>query len=456
MSTTALQYKFHGTLTSNDCKTYVPYSFDVPENTSNIHIDFEFSPLYATGRIHRNQINISLNDPDGIRGVCNIIREEGVDVNAIASTPGIRTAEIQAGTWTVFVDVHRILSPDTVHYDMTVTLSDEALSISPQVYDGSQRVAKKETGWYWGDLHAHTIHSDGHWDVPEFTKFMRAIGLDFVTLSDHNTVTGLAQHRSQTEDGFLAMGGMELSTFYGHMLALGGNAWYEWRLNITEGMDIKRIMQQVIDAGEMLIIAHPMAVDEPFCSGCHWQYETARPGVALGVEIWNGFWDEFNNEALQQYYAWLNLGLCLVATSGTDIHGPHPLDTPHRPGFNVVYAEELSEVGILTAVRKGHSYVSGGPELLFTAQTASGQSGMVGDLLPAEDVTVNVVWNKAHEGDILRLILDGKVYEQAIVGENGDKSWSFKAGDLNWVTLELRDAKYDLWAVANPIFFGER
>ncbi|MCB9461068.1 MAG: CehA/McbA family metallohydrolase [Anaerolineaceae bacterium] len=452
---TVKQFHFTGSLTKDDSKTYHPHTFEVPAGTTNIHVDFAFTPFYATGRIHRNQIDLSFNDPDGIRGVWNRVKAEGADINGIYSTPGIGSWPIQPGTWTVFVAAHRILPPDTVTYELAISLSDEPLTIVAPQYDGSQRVANANHGWYRGDLHAHTIHSDGWWDIPEFTAYMRGQGLDFVTLSDHNTVTGLAQHRSQTEDGFLAMGGMELSTFNGHMLALGSSHLYEWRLNITEGMDINRIMKQVIDKGDMLIIAHPMSVDEPFCSGCMWQFEDARPGVALGVEIWNEFWHPFNEEGLKQYYLWLSLGNKLVATSGTDIHHAPPPNIPRRMGYNVVYAESLSEQAILDAVRKGHLYVSGGPELLLTAEMASGEKAMCGDVLPAGAATISVKWSSAHEGDHLRLIVDGKVKEDRPVAPAGEQLWSLNLDEMSWCTVELRDEQFDLWAVSNPVFFGE-
>jgi len=448
-----MQYTFEGSVTKDDSKSYHPHSFDVPEGTTNVHIDFEFAPFYATGRIHRNQINVSLNDPDGIRGVWNIVREEGFDVNEVASSPGFGSWSVQAGTWTAFVDVHRVLPPDAVDYKLTVTLSDDPITVTAPSYDNIHKIAKAEAGWYRGDLHAHTIHSDGRWDVPEFTQFMRNLGLDFVSLSDHNTVTGLKQHRSQTEDGFLTMGGMELSTFNGHMLALGGEHWYEWRLDIEPGMDVNKIMQQVIDRDEMLVIAHPMSPDEPFCSGCMWTFEDARPGVALGVEVWNGFWHVFNEEGLQQYYVWLNMGHRLVATSGTDIHGPPPANVERRAGFNVVYAEELSEDGILAAIRKGHSYISAGPELHLNAMTESGQTAMMGDKLPDEAATVTATWKDAHEGDVLRFVVDGKVQEQFPVGEAGEQAWQFEAGQAKWCNIELRDSKNDMWALTNPIFW---
>jgi hypothetical protein len=454
-----MQFEFNGSLTKADSKTYRPYTFEVPAGTTNVHVDFKFAPFYSSGRIHRNQIDLGINDPDGIRGVWCIIKPEGFDVNAVASTPGIATAPIQPGTWTVHVAAHRILAPDTVHYTLTITLSDAPIAGSAKTYD--QPKTQKGAGWYRGDLHGHTIHSDGSWDIPEFTQFMRNVGLDFVTLSDHNTVTGLAQHRSQTDDQFLAMGGMELSTFNGHMLALGRTNYYEWRLGIRPDVDIHYIAQKAVDDGALLIIAHPHVPDEPFCSGCLWQFDDFRPGIAHGVEIWNGYWNVFNEDGLQQFYVWLNQGYRLSATSGSDIHGPMPTDPTQsdptrRAGFNVVYAEELSEPAILAAVRQGHSYISGGPELLLNATTASGMKGMAGDQLPSEALTLSVKWNGAHDGDLLRLIVEGKVYETMPATTSGEHQWSFDAGHAKWYTVELRDAKHGLWAVSNPIFFGER
>ena len=451
-----LTYTFTGQLTTEDNKTYKAHPFNVPEDVTNVHITFDYTPEYGTGRIHRNQVDISLDDPDGIRGNWSrACAENGIHVNAIASSPGFITGEVQAGEWTVYVAAHRILSPDTVEYTINITLSTDELDLNPPTYDGSQRVAKAETGWYRGDLHAHTLHSDGWWDIPEFTEYMRSRGLDFVSLSDHNTPTGLAQHRSQTEDGFLTMGGMELSTFNGHMLALGNSNWYEWRLGIRDGVDITSIMQAVVDSGALLIIAHPMAPDEPFCSGCHWFFDEARPGVAMGVEVWNGYWQVFNEQGLQQYYTWLNLGHRLVLTSGTDIHNRPVPDETRRAGANVVYAEELSEKAILDAVGKGHSYVSAEPELLLTATSASGKEAMCGDKLPNEASTIKVTWNDAHIEDILRFIVDGKVHEQVDVGVSGERQWTLEANQAAWCTVELRDANNDMWAVSNPIFFGE-
>src|SRR5689334_6487299 len=173
----ALQYKFTGSLNKNDSKTWHPFKFEVPAGTTNVHLEFEYSPHYATGRIHQNQINVTIDDAEAPRGQWNLMRNS-CDVNGILSSPGIRSAPIQPGTWTAYVEAHRILPSDTVTYELTVTLSSEPLALTPSPYEDCRKVASTRPGWYRGDLHGHTIHSDGRWDIPEFTRFQRNRGLD--------------------------------------------------------------------------------------------------------------------------------------------------------------------------------------------------------------------------------------------------------------------------------------
>ena len=81
------------------------------------------------------------------------------------------------------------------------------------------------------------------------------------------------------------------------------------------------------------------------------------------------------------WYRWLNRGHRMVATAGTDVHGPGQQYQSRSAGFNVVYADQLSEAGILRGVAAGHLYLSAGPTLSFAAlHEASGQR-MMGDSL---------------------------------------------------------------------------
>ena len=47
--------------------------------------------------------------------------------------------------------------------------------------------------WLAGDLHMHTVHSDGVMTVPELARFAAGRGLDFIAVTDHNTISHHAE-----------------------------------------------------------------------------------------------------------------------------------------------------------------------------------------------------------------------------------------------------------------------
>jgi hypothetical protein len=448
-----MQIAINKTITVADLHRHIPHEFDVPEGTTQIHIEFGYSPEYATDQEYRNQMSLSLFDPEGARGVYYLIREWGITINAMQNTPGINNGPIQPGTWTIYVDTYRLLPPDPINYRIDIDLSMDPINVTAAEY-GRKKSLHRGPGWYRGDLHAHSLHSDANWDVPDLVNFARRNGLDFVTLTDHNTVSGLPQHDSLTDGDLLTMGGIELTTFYGHALALGKRQWYEWRLDTEDQPTMRELAQRAIDSGALFVIAHPMSPGDPICSGCRWEYADMRPGNAPAVEVWNGVWREFNEMSLQEYYRWLNEGYRLVMTAGSDMHGP-PWDVEGRVGRNVVYAEELSETSILKAIRQGHSYISAGPELILTGHTDSRLEVMAGDHLPATVATLHAHWSGAHAGDVLRLIGDGRPLDTIEASGGDNTTWTLESGQVRWCNLELRDSNGDMWALTNPIFFGD-
>ena len=83
----------------------------------------------------------------------------------------------------------------------------------------SAGLAPRGPGWYRGDLHSHSNHSDaGQRTVAELVEAARGAGLDFVFLTDHNTISGLPEMDASTTPELLAAGGIELTTFWGHAL----------------------------------------------------------------------------------------------------------------------------------------------------------------------------------------------------------------------------------------------
>lgn len=450
-----MSLRYEGTLTPADNRRAIPYAFEVPEGVTRLSVYFDYDPLHTDGQPYPQQISLAIRDPNGPRSEWSITQREGLHISAARATPGTVPGPIDAGRWTVYVLSHRIQPPVPVQYTLRIEWSSESIT-EPAPAWAPGKTAPRGAGWYRGDLHAHSIHSDGKWDIPEFVEFMRGHGLDFITLSDHNTLSGLAQHRSLANDGYVAMGGIELSTFRGHALALGVDRWFHWHTGTERELTMPELAQSVLDAGSFFVIAHPMAPGDPECCGCSWEHEDMRPGNAPAVEVWNAYWATYNEDSLALYYAWLNEGHRLVATSGTDIHGRPPANAVGRAAANVVYAAELNESAILDGIRQGHSYISAGPALRLNARTGSGQEGMMGDSLPAEEVALTAGWDNAPAGSALRLIVDGKVRDQQAVSGAGECAWHLAAGEAGWASLELRDADNVPWALTNPVFLDGR
>lgn len=440
---------FTGTLTHADSKRNIEHAFEVPDGATRIRISLEHTPHRASGAEHANQVSLSLFDPDGFRGARHNNADQTIRLSSGQATPGYLPGEIVTGTWAVFLDTHRILPPEPLEYRITVDVDSEPVHQSPHYY-APGTTAPRGPGWYRGDLHGHTLHSDGAWDVPDFLQFARDHGLDFVTLTDHNTVSGLTQFASLGDDNLLTIGGMELTTYHGHALALGTREWHEWRS--LEGRSMEDLARAILDKGLLFVIAHPRSPGDPACTGCRWEFDEMMPGIAPAVEIWNGIWRQYNEEGLRLYYTWLNEGHRLVATSGTDIHRPPPEDVTGAAA-NVVYAEELSESALLAAIRQGRLYLSAGPDLRLTAIGDSGaETIMGGTIVATRTIHVRASWHNTTNGDRLRLIVNGVLHEEIDVPHADERSWDLAGETTCWFLLEVRDSQGTMRAITNPIF----
>lgn len=81
-----------------------------------------------------------------------------------------------------------------------------------------------EKNTYYLDGHMHSLHSDGYTKPQDIPRIGVAKGLDIVSLTDHDTVSGLpafleaAARLNQEELRLLAIPGIEITTREGHLL----------------------------------------------------------------------------------------------------------------------------------------------------------------------------------------------------------------------------------------------
>jgi hypothetical protein len=436
-----------GTLTEADHKGHIPVAFDVPPGTTRLSITFAASPARAKGAFFDNLISLSLFGPDGARGARHNNDDMDIVIDAGSATPGYVRGVPEPGRWTLWLDTFRILGPDPVIWEVRVTT--ETMPIRARGPVGANRPAPDGRRWFRGDLHAHSWHSDAAWDVPDLVAWARTRQLDFVTLTDHNTVSGHEEMRSLGGPDLLTMGGVELTTHRGHALSLGHSGWQEWRAGTVSGRTIPDIAAEVMARGAAFVIAHPRSPGDPACTGCRWEFGDMMPGPARLVEIWNGGpWADYNEEGLALYRTWLAEGHRLMATAGSDHHGQD--DAGEAFGFNNVHAEDWSEGAILDAVKAGRNFLSSGPRLLLWAE---------GDAKPVEmggvtprSASLAVEWAAIEQDLTLNLVgPEGRFKELGVKAGSSGRVAVDNLPDI-FVMAELRGPDGTLHAVTNPIF----
>ncbi len=453
-----MAYHFEGILTAHDCKRHIAHPLTLPDGCGQLDIQFRFAPSGAFGIA--NLITLTLFDPHGFRGAGHRGGDSHtVQITADKATPGYFPGPLPAGEWTVQIDTHMIMPEPPVRYGLDVTFTPGASAPL-----SSRSVAPLPTprgaDWYRGDLHCHTHHSDAAgFTVPDLLRAAREYDLDFVFLTDHNTVSGLPEMDAGTTADLLAAGGIELTTFWGHALCLGTREWVDWRVRPGSGA-MARIAEAVYAAGQIFVIAHPQSVGDPGCTGCAWRYGEMSPGNARLVEVWNGPWngDSNNETALALWYDWLNQGLRMAATAGTDAHAAqHPgvaaslASAGAAPGFNVIYAESLTEAALLKALRAGHLYLSAGPRLIFQARDARDVPAMTGDTV-AGITTFTLAWSGCPDGAQVRILANGRLVKQWPAQGQGNYWWTTTPEHADWMLAEIRSDQGAMLALTNPIF----
>ncbi len=122
------------------------------------------------------------------------------------------------------------------------------------------------------DLHIHTNYSDGKYSPAEMIEAACKAKLDVLAITDHNTVSGVAQlepERVRDAYGICLITGFELSLISGHYLVLGVTPHLVpdilEKYNVVERTyaealnerQTKDILQNFIDLGGVIIAAHP-------------------------------------------------------------------------------------------------------------------------------------------------------------------------------------------------------
>jgi hypothetical protein len=297
-------------------------------------------------------LDLGCFDPSGtFRGWSGGARDAFTVTDSWA-TPGYLPGALPGGDWQIALGLHRVPA-DGLPYRVTVTARPAPAPVPGAVAPWPERPPRPllpaPDGYRWlaGDLHAHTVHSDGALTVPALARLAVAQGLDFLAVTDHNTVSH--HPHLAAEAGILLVPGQEVTTDRGHANALGDLGWIDFRTPAPDWLST------VEEQGGLLSVNHPLAAD------CAWLHPL--PGRSHLAEVWHsGWWDRTWTAPL----AWLRaFDPATVPVGGSDFHDPAQGAPPGTPTTwvlcPVAHPAEATAGLVLDGLRAGRVAVSASP-----------------------------------------------------------------------------------------------
>jgi hypothetical protein len=432
---------------------YVP--IEVPAGTAEIRVQEDYN------HVGGNVLNMGIYDPAGYRpGTTAGFRgwsggaKTAFFINSQAASTGYVPGPVRPGTWHVLLYPSTI-APTGLDWKLTVTLvpgpAGPAFVPAP-----AAAVINTKPGWYQGDVHMHTLHSDGRRTPTELVDEATTQGLDFIISTEHNTNSANLSWGRYARPNLLVINGEEVTTTaFGHWNALGldPTTLIDWRYTPRDSA-ISIATAQVRTVGGLAIINHPFFPDT---------INRFRFGVRHfdGIEVWNGKWDARNEQAVRWWDALLRQGLPLLAVAASDTHTAAP--SPNQLGRprTVVQASGLSRAGIIRGLRARRAYLVADRSLslAFTAGVGKVSAG-IGDTLAVaagQRIVVAFELGGASSGTVT-LLGESGVLATSPVAATGSTAvrWPLPAGRPRYLRVEVRNPQGAMLALTNPIWVSYR
>ena len=460
-----------GTISGADNHTYREVPFEVPAGTARITIEFSY-----TGRDQHTAIDLGLFDPERFRGWSGG-KQGPVTLSETDATPSYLPGPIRSGPWKLLLGIPNIRSG--ARSEFTAKMYFQRVALESRVSTFSNAPLRPESGWYRGDLHLHTGHSDasclsqsGHLvPCPVFKTLAAAAErqLDFVAITDHNTTSHYEALRELQPyfDRLLIVPGREITTFEGHLNMFGTTEFIDFRVGSPSVPTMDALLDQVQRLQALISINHPNDPTGEVCMGCKWEAADANLTQIQAVEAVNDGNSGGPLSGIPFWEAQLNRGFHLTGIGGSDSHRPDEKSKPlSGVGYptTVVQADQLSERAILEGIRAGRVFidVEGTPDRLleFTA-TSEGATVLMGGALNAPSGTM--IHFSVHvsgvRGARLEVIEDAGVIlpvaEPNAAGDDARESFDLVSdGRRHWIRINVRDREDRLLLVGNPIYWN--
>lgn len=306
--------------------------------------------------------------------------------------------------------------------------------------------------WYRGDLHAHTIISDGHNSLEEAVEIIEQQQLDFIFLTEHNLCLPYLPASNKT----LFLPSIEVTTDKGHFNIHAPTK----PLNMFQADFLSEALIQsgltLADENSILSINHPCINPWSF------EYDEMLLADIDVIEIINDPTYKNSMLAAEESLKWFteiwNAGHKIYAVGGSDCHlkpsernALATLPSIYGDPSTFIFAESLSLNAILNGMRNGHIYFERFSQLIFSIKNQDGET-----ILPGQGITDSIIVFSlsAQSQDstyTAQIIADGTIISTHRLSRVA-QSLSINMENRAWIRVDIRNEEGALEGMINPIY----
>ena len=375
-----------------------------------------------------NIIDLGLISPNGTQvGVSGSDKTE-IHVSETEATPGYHPCPLIPGEWGILIGAYKVAPAGvSVVYELTFT--------------------PKHLRLLKGDLHTHTVGSDGVLTTEELAHHAQRNGLDFLALTDHNQM--VSTEALPKIPGFTLIPGIEWTHYQGHANFLGADKPYDEPFFANTPQEVQARFASAHARGALITINHPFDEGSPFTFDMN-----ALPFDCL--EIWNGPMWVPNLRAIGLWQGMLTAGKKVPICGGSDYHRDQLFIYPGGP-TTCVHAMSASPADILSALRQGHAYITFAPHGPMLEMSAG--DAILGDSVPFSRVKeIQISANGLLAGDVIQVVTGrGNVsILQAKTAGNMQGTYTMEAAGFAYIMI-LRNFIPGVpplpALISNPVYF---
>ena len=426
-------------LENADQDYYRELPFHVPEDVYKIDVRYSYPRFVVTPwgdggeRVEEiNIIDLALCAPHGEYLGCSGADREHIVLGEDYSSPGYSTIRTAPGQWTIIVGGARVCEKGVeVCYELTFTHRERVL--------------------LRGDLHTHTVGSDGYLTIDELAEQAVKNKLDYLFVTDHNNYDHNGYLRPRPDITLIP--GTEWTHIKGHIGMLGRCRPFTGSFHANDLESVRRKVREAAETGALTVINHPFAPGTSFRFGI----ENVNCDC---LELWNGPFTPFTQQCLNWWHQKLLAGARIPVVGGSDFHFEEPGRFVGSP-CTWVYALSRTPTDILNALRQGHCFLTSSPAgPTCDLRYGKGEMGDVVEIYPKTVAEIHM--GELRAGDLVYIFHGSETETETIEIteplrllrlERTPEKCGFLRVELHRAYLEGDEPRPAL--ISNPIYFNE-